>query len=87
MFCSDYLALRRVNANWNNAPKSIKIKFLEDSNVLLACNQKQETVWWEGASHFKLVEKSIETDPTTWLNFSNGDKASIEQRPVVKILK
>ena len=34
---------------------------------------------WNGASHFKFVEKSMETETTTWSEFPNGGKAIEEQ--------
>ena len=34
---------------------------------------------WNGASHCELVGKSMETETTTWSEFSNGGKAIVEE--------
>ena len=34
---------------------------------------------WNGASHCKLVGKSMETEMTTWSEFANGGKAIVDQ--------
>ena len=34
---------------------------------------------WNGASCCELVEKSMETETTTWSEFPNGGKAIVEQ--------
>ena len=34
---------------------------------------------WDGASCCELVENSMETETTTWSEFSNGGKAIVEQ--------
>ena len=34
---------------------------------------------WNKASHFEFIGKSIETETTTWSEFSNGRKAIVEQ--------
>ena len=34
---------------------------------------------WSGTSRFEFYGKSMETDTTTWSEFSNGGKAIVEQ--------
>ena len=34
---------------------------------------------WNGASRYEFDGKSMETEPTTWSEFSNGEKAIVEQ--------
>ena len=34
---------------------------------------------WNGASFCELVEKSMETETTTWSEFPNGGKTIVEQ--------
>ena len=34
---------------------------------------------WNGASHSEFDGKSMETETTTWSEFSNGGKAIVEQ--------
>ena len=36
-------------------------------------------MWWNGASHCEFDGKSMETETTTWSEFSNGEKAIVEQ--------
>ena len=34
---------------------------------------------WDRASHFEFIGKSIETETTTWSEFPNGIKVTVEQ--------
>ena len=36
-------------------------------------------MWWNMASCFKFIGKSMETEKTTWSEFPNGGKAIAEQ--------
>ena len=34
---------------------------------------------WNGASHFEFDRESMETETTTWIEFPNEGKATVEQ--------
>ena len=36
-------------------------------------------MWWNRASYFEFIEKSIETETTTWSEFPNERKAIVDQ--------
>ena len=36
-------------------------------------------MWWNGASCFEFIGKSMETDTTTWSEVPNGGKDIVEQ--------
>ena len=36
-------------------------------------------MWWNRASHCEYGGKSMETETTTWSEYSNGEKAIAEQ--------
>ena len=42
---------------------------------------------WSGASHFEFDRKSVETETTTWSEFSNAEEAIVEQVPTEEINK
>ena len=36
-------------------------------------------MWWNGASYFEFIGKSMETETVKWSEFPNGRKAIVEQ--------
>ena len=36
-------------------------------------------MWWSGASPFEFVGKSVETETTTWSEFTNGGQTLVSE--------